>query len=67
MYTNEGYYKVVSNTSNTNILKAIIISIIALLIILVIVILGSKFRPNKPKKRKINMKKEYDIIHINKE
>ena len=64
MYTNEGYYKVVSNTSNTNILKAIVISIIALLIILVILILGSKFRPNKPKKRKINMKKEDKLKYI---
>ena len=64
MYTNEGYYKVVSNTSNTNILKAIVISIIALLIILIILILGSKFRPNKPKKRKINMKKEDKLKYI---
>ena len=64
VYINEGYNKAITNSSNNDVVKLIGIAIGTLLAVLVVFFLGNKLKPNKPKKRKLNIKKEDKLKYI---
>lgn len=64
IYINEGYNKAIINNSNNDVVKVIGVAIGALLAILLLSFLNNKFKPNKPKKRKLNIKKEDKLKYI---
>ncbi|MEG0408033.1 MAG: GGDEF domain-containing protein [Bacilli bacterium] len=63
-YIQEGFNNAVENNSNTGIIKSIIITIVLLVLLLGLLLFSSKMKPNRPKKRKINMKKEDKLKYI---
>ena len=61
---NIGYHNAVVSTSNDSLLKNIITIVGSFLCIIIAFLLGSKFMPNKTKKKKINMKKEDKLRYV---
>ena len=64
VYVSEGFNKAVVNSTNNDAVKVIGVSIGALFGLLIISFIMNKFKPNKPKKRKTNIKKEDKIKYI---
>ena len=62
---NTGYYNALNATSTSGLLKTIVTSICSILVLIVAFLLGSRFMPNRTKKRKINnMKKEDKLKYV---
>ena len=62
---NTGYYNALNATSTSGLLKSIVTSICSILVLIVAFLLGSRFMPNRTKKRKINnMKKEDKLKYV---
>ena len=62
---NTGYHNALNATSTSGLLKTIITSICSILVLIVAFLLGSRFMPNRTKKRKINnMKKEDKLKYV---
>ena len=62
---NTGYYNALNATSTSGLLKTIVTGICSILVLIVAFLLGSRFMPNRTKKRKINnMKKEDKLKYV---
>lgn len=62
---NTGYYNALNATSTSGLLNTIVTSICSILVLIVAFLLGSRFMPNRTKKRKINnMKKEDKLKYV---
>jgi diguanylate cyclase (GGDEF)-like protein len=64
IYINEGFNRALTNSSNNDVVKFIGIAIGSLFGLLIIFFLGNKLKPNKPKKRKLHIKKEDKVKYI---
>ena len=63
-YLNAGFINSVNSSSNNNILKTIMLCIALLIVLLVLFFIGNLLKPNKPKKVKLNIKKEDKVKYI---
>lgn len=61
---NKGYYNAINATTTSGLFKKIINAVGLVLILLFAFLLGSKFMPNKKKRRKITMRKEEKLRYV---